>query len=276
MSDQTPTTTTATDAARGQVSTAAAEVYEAFFVPALFGQFADPVLEHAGVDAGDRMLDVGCGTGVVARAARRRVGATGTVAGVDPNEGMLMVARRSDPSIDWRSGTAEELPFEGRSFDRTISPFAAMFFTDRARALREMARVTSLGGTVTVATWASLDRTPGYEAMVASIADELGEGAADALRAPFTLGDTDHVRQLLAPLGTEVRVEVIGGAARFPSIADWVRTDVRGWTLADLVDDEGEARLTERAERELATFVAGDGSVAFAAPAIVATVDIRR
>lgn len=51
------------------------------------------------------------------------------------------------------------------------------------------------------------------------------------------LGDIDEVERLLAAIGTNVRVEEVDGTARFASIADWVHTDVRGWTLADLVDD---------------------------------------
>ena len=121
-----------TDADRGQVNADAAHVYETFFVPALFGQFPEPVIDHARVRSGARVLDVGCGTGIVARAARRRLGDTGAVAGVDPNDGMLAVARRSDPSVDWRSGTAEKLPFDDRCFDCTITQFAAMFFVDRS------------------------------------------------------------------------------------------------------------------------------------------------
>ncbi len=268
------TTTTISGAERGQVNTAAAEIYDAFFVPALFGQFPEPVLDHATVSPGDRVLDVGCGTGIVARAARRRVGANGEVAAVDPNEGMLAVARRSERSISWHSGGAESLPFDDDSFDHTISQFAAMFFADRTVALGEMARVTRDGGTVTIATWAGLDRTPGYEAMVALIADELGDEAADALRAPFVLGDVEEVRRLLMPIGNDLRLDEISGTARFASIADWVHTDVRGWTLADLVDDAGEAALVARAERELAAFVSADGSVAFAAPALVGTIRI--
>jgi len=259
-------------AERGQVNTEAAEVYEAFFVPALFGQYPDHVLGHAGVCAGDRVADVGCGTGIVAIAARRLVGADGHVVGVDPNHGMLAVAHRAEPSIDWRSGTAESLPLDDRSFDHTVSQFAAMFFTDRATALHEMARITVPRGTVTIATWARLDRSPGYDAMVALIDDELGSEAADALRAPFHLGEADDVRQLLAPLGGDVRVDEFDGSARFASIAGWVHTDIRGWTLADLVDDAGEAALVARARRELASFVAPDGSVAFPAPALCGTV----
>jgi SAM-dependent methyltransferase len=270
MTDHASPTTS--DAERGQVSTAAAEVYEAFFVPALFGQFPEPVLDHAGVGPGARVLDVGCGTGVLARATRALVGPRGAVAAVDPNEGMLVVARRADPSIEWRVGVAESLPFGDDAFDHTVSQFAAMFFTDREEAVREMERVTTSGGTVTVVTWAGLDRTPGYDAMVSLIADELGEQAADALRAPFVLGDVDAVGRMLGPVGGAARVDELPGTARFASIADWVHTEVRGWTLADMVDDDAEARLIARAERELTRFVLPDGSVAFACPALVATV----
>ncbi|WP_436792860.1 class I SAM-dependent methyltransferase [Actinospongicola halichondriae] len=263
-----------TDAERGQVNAEAAEIYDAFFVPALFGQFSEPVLDRAGVEVGDRVLDVGCGTGILARAARCRVGPTGQVAGVDPNDGMLTVARRADDSVDWRQGVAERLPFGDTTFTRTVSQFAAMFFVDRAQALKEMARVTASGGTVTTATWSRLEHTPGYEAMVSLINDELGDAAADALRAPFILGEPGQVRDLLSPFGPKISISEVDGTARFSSIADWVHTDVRGWTLADLVDDEAEATLINRAERELARFVASDGTVTFPAPAIVASVTI--
>lgn len=271
----TDPTTTMTDADRGQVNATAAEIYDDFFVPALFGQFTDPVLHHAGVAEGERVLDVGCGTGILARAARAQVGANGHVAGIDPNEGMLSVARRAQTSVDWRTGTAESLPFDAGAFDRTICQFSAMFFRDRATALDEMARVTRTGGSVTTVTWSSLDQTTGYAAMVSLIADELGPEAANALRAPFVLGEHEQIRAMVSRIGTDLRIDEIQGTARFSSIADWVHTDVRGWTLADLVDDAGEARLTRRAERDLAGFVSPDGTVAFPAPAIVATVSVE-
>ena len=79
---------------RWQVSTEAAEVYESCFVPAIFGVWASPVADAAGIGTGNRVLDVGCGTGVLAREALRRVGRAGQVVGLDLNEGMLAVAAR--------------------------------------------------------------------------------------------------------------------------------------------------------------------------------------
>lgn len=270
MTDRTDTS----HGEHGQVTSAAAEIYESFFVPALFGQFTGPVLDRAGVGDGSRVLDVGCGTGVLARAAARRTGRRGSVAAVDPNDGMLAVARRVEPSVAWRPGVAESLPFADRTFDRIVSQFAAMFFTDRPAALAEMSRVCVPGGTVTVGTWASLDRTPGYAAMVTVVERELGDVPADELRAPFVLGRPGDLRPLLADVGDDACVDEVGGVARFDSIEDWVRTDVRGWTLSELVDDDAEAALIERARRELAPFVDGDGSVEFAVPALIGTVTV--
>jgi ubiquinone/menaquinone biosynthesis C-methylase UbiE len=106
---------------RGQVSRSAAEVYEEFFVPALFEEWTDRVAEAARVGPGARVLDVACGTGVLARKVAGRVGSTGSVVGLDVNDGMLAVARRAAPGIEWRQGRAEALPFGDASFDAVVS-----------------------------------------------------------------------------------------------------------------------------------------------------------
>jgi SAM-dependent methyltransferase len=100
------------EAERWQVSTDAAEVYESCFVPAIFGAWAGPVADAAGIRMGDTVLDVGCGTGVLARDALRRVGQEGQVVGLDLNEGMLAVAARTEPKVEWRQRDAASLPFE--------------------------------------------------------------------------------------------------------------------------------------------------------------------
>lgn len=260
-----------TDANQGQVAATAAEVYEEFFIPALFGDWPDRVLDAAAVAGGHQVLDVGCGTGVLARAAAARAGADGRVVGLDPNEGMLSVARRAAAPIEWRSGLAENLPFDDATFDRVVSQFAIMFFTDREAAIAEMARVLAPGGTVAVAAWASLDDTPGYAAMVELLRELFGDEAADALIAPYILGDRAEVHDLLSTAFPDVTVTLHDGVARFESIEAWVHTDIRGWTLADTIDDNQYQTLLGEAERTLTRFTDDQGRVRFSAPALVAT-----
>ncbi|HKA83763.1 MAG TPA: methyltransferase domain-containing protein [Acidimicrobiales bacterium] len=257
------------DTDRGQVSASAAEVYDAFFVPALFEQWTDVILDVADVRPGHRVLDVGCGTGVLARAAHARVGAHGHVEGLDPNDGMLSVARRAEPDIEWRPGLAEQLPYPDRSFDRTVSQFALMF-TDPKAALNEMSRVTRPDGRVTVAVWDRLDNNRGY-ARLAALLDELfGSDAADAIRVPYQLGDEVSLLDLATGALPDPTVERHPGVARFESIEAWLHTEIRGWTLADSIDDRGFAALLDAARKRLSDLVA-DGRVAFAVSALVVT-----
>ena len=96
---------------RFQVSLGAAEQYEARFVPAIFAEWAPLLADISGVGPASRVLDVACGTGIVARTVADRLAGTGRVVGVDLNDGMLAVARRVRPDLDWRQGDAADLPF---------------------------------------------------------------------------------------------------------------------------------------------------------------------
>jgi SAM-dependent methyltransferase len=258
--------------ARGQVTRGAADVYEEFFVPALFHDWTARVSEAAGLKPGDRVLDVACGTGVLTREAWARIQPGGSLAGVDINDGMLAVARRRSPEIEWQQGPAESLPFGDGSFDAVVSQFGLMFFEDRVAALREMWRVLQPGGRLAVAVWDSLDNTPGYAAVTALLQRMFGDQVADGMRAPFNLGDTEILLPLFAAAGIpDARLSTMDGTARFPSIESWVHTDVKGWTLADLIDDVQYEALQQEAQRELKHFVQEDGTVTFRAPGHIIT-----
>ena len=256
---------------RGQVSASAARVYEEFFVPALFREWAPRVADAADLRPGQRVLDVACGTGVLAREVARRVG-PGSVCGLDCNPGMLAVARARAPDIEWRPGRAEALPFAAGEFDAVVSQFGLMFFEDQAGALRELWRVLGPGGMLGVAVWARLADTPGYAAMVELLQQLFGERIAAELRAPYRLGDPDALSSLFTEAGIAgAGIETAAGTARFPSIADWVRTDVKGWTLADMIDDEQCEMLVRVATVHLHRFERQGGGVEFSAPAHIAS-----
>ena len=257
--------------AAGQVSTAAAQIYEESLVPALFDQWVGPILDAVHPLEGERLLDVGAGTGLVARAALGRVGTTGSVIAVDPNEGMLAMAERLGPGLDLRRGTAEELPVADDEIDCLTCQFALMFFSERAKAIGEMARVLRPGGRVGVATWAAVEELPGFAAMVDLFGAELGDWAADAMRAPFSIGTAEALGDLLRPSFPDVAVTRREGLARFRSIDDWLYSEIRGWTLSEHVDDDQYAHLRAQATERLARVVGADGMVSFAAPALIAT-----
>lgn len=248
----------------GQVSGSAAEIYEAFFVPALFGPWAQRVADVAELRPGIDVLDVACGTGVLARAAAGRVAPGGTVTGLDRNPGMLEVARRLAPGLHWQEGRAEVLPFPDRSFDAVLCQFGLMFFEGRAQALREMARVRRSGGVLALAVWDRLDASPGYAAMARLLDRLFGRRAAAELEAPFALGGKRALASLLEEAGlagAAIRTEE--GTACFPSLESWLYTDIRGWTLAGLIDEQQYRHLCEEAPEALGRFLAPDGSVAF-------------
>ena len=257
---------------KGQATGSAAEIYEEFFVPALFLQWSLRVADAAQLAPGQKVLDVACGTGVLAREAAKRVDPGGAVVGLDRNEGMLAVARRKASGIEWRLGRAESLPFADHAFDAVVSQFGLMFFEDRIAALKEMWRVLRAGGRLAVAVWDALDHTPGYAAMTALLRRLFGERVANELRAPFVLGDPDALRPVFAEAGVpKVEIRTLDGTARFPSIESWVHTNVKGWTLADLIDDAQYQRLLQEAAKELSPYVQRDGTVAFCCPAHVVT-----
>lgn len=250
-----------------QVTDDAAVIYEQSFVPAIFAHAAVMVADAAAIRPGDRVLDVGCGTGAVAREAARRVGADGRVVGLDLNPRMLEVARRLAPDIDWREGDAGHLPFEEASFDAVVSQFMLMFTPDPAAALREMWRVLAPRGRLAVAVCGPLAETPGYAALAGLAERVCSAEVVELLRSPFVLGDTARLAELVRAAGLEgAGIATRACPVRFPSIDALVHTEVRASPIRDVIDERSFQALLEGAREDLARWCTDGKEIAFSMP----------
>jgi ubiquinone/menaquinone biosynthesis C-methylase UbiE len=255
------------------VFTRLAEVYEEFYVPSVLREWARTLAEAAGVEVGDSVLDLACGTGVLARTIVDRVGLRGMVVGVDPNEGMLAVARRKAPAIEWRVGHAEELPFEGQSFDVVACQFGLMFFGDRTRAIREMVRVLRPGGRLVAVVWDKVEELPIYAILEGLLRKHYGPVVIEEFLVPHSLGSPELLTSLFADAGVEKpRIERYRATTCFPSLREWLWIEVKEWLLGDSMDEVGFESLLGEAEELFQPFISPEGVLVSPAPGYVVTV----
>jgi ubiquinone/menaquinone biosynthesis C-methylase UbiE len=230
-----------------QVAGSAPEVYERELVPAVFGPWAPILIELADLGPGDRVIDIACGTGIVARTAAARLGPSGAVAGVDLNPGMLNVARSlkttdGAASVQWQEASADKLPFPDGSFDVAYCQLGLQFFADRLAALSEMRRVLSAKGRLAVMVWCGIREAPGFEAFAEILERNVGSPAAILMRAPFGLSDADELSHLVAAAGfRNVVVQRRMGTVEFPSVERFVLSYVAGSPLASHVSQASDA-----------------------------------
>jgi ubiquinone/menaquinone biosynthesis C-methylase UbiE len=251
-----------TDTETFQIPIEVAELYETKFVPALFAEWAPRLTEIAGVKAGDQVMDVACGTGIVARTAADIVGTDGRVVGVDLNEAMLAVAARVRPELEWRQGDATRLPFADSEFDAVVCQMALMFFPDRERALGEMGRVVKPNGTVAVCVPASLDAQPAYGPFVEMAARHAGPEAVSLLSTYWACGDLDQLTALFESAGLRVtQTSTVAGVARFASPEELVATEVESTPLVERISDQVYARIKSEAREVLQSYVTTAGTL---------------
>lgn len=238
-----------------QIPLEAAESYEARFVPAIFAEWAPHIVAAAGVGPDDHVLDVCCGTGIVARTVADRLGERGRVIGLDLNEAMLTVAARVRPDLEWRQGDAHALPFDDHHFDAVTCQMALMFLTDRHRALAEMGRVVRPGGRVALVVPAALGDQPAYRPFVEIAARHAGPAARSLLATYWNTGDLTELVALVESAGMEVvEHRTRAGTARFASSDAFVTTEVEGSPLAARIDDPTAAAIRRDVARELAHY----------------------
>jgi ubiquinone/menaquinone biosynthesis C-methylase UbiE len=239
----------------------AAELYQRHLVPAITAGWAADLVERVGLRRGERVLDVACGTGVVARAAAERVGRTGHVAGVDINAGMLAVARLlpagPGAGIGWFEGSVLGLPFAAGSYDVVLCQLGLQFFPDQPAALAEMRRVLVTGGRLGLNVYGPIERNPAAFALARALDRHLGPDASVTKRAEHALADPALLRMLAAEAGfSRVRIVTETRIVRFASVSDYLRIQLTATPLASLLKHQAEGSIRQLAAA-LITDVAG-------------------
>jgi SAM-dependent methyltransferase len=229
----------------------AAESYDRFmgrYSVQLSAQLAD----LAGVTAGQRVLDVGCGPGALTAELVARVGAD-NVAAVDPSEPFVAAARERHPDVDVQQAPAESLPHPDDAFDAALAQLVVHFMADPVAGLREMARVTKPGGAVAASVWdLAGDRAPPSPFWRA--AKRLRPGAENG--AARTGAREGELAGLFEQAGLrDVRTEEHGSTVRYEDFDDWwlpytYGVGPAGAYAVKLPEDERE-ELREACRREL-------------------------
>jgi ubiquinone/menaquinone biosynthesis C-methylase UbiE len=259
----------------------AAEFYERWPAQYVLGPWAPALLEAAGLRAGDDVLDVACGTGVVARLAARSVQPDGRVVGLDLNPGMVAVARAlplpPGITVDWREGSALALPFDAHTFDAVVCQQGLQFFPDRPRALREMLRVLRPGGRVAVSVWSQ--PTAFNLALRDALKQWVSVSASETMATAQSLTDVDEVKQLVDGAGfADVVVKTLTMITRLPPLDDFVPGQVAAAPVAREVAAAGAealASIVRDVKAAMQPYVDGYG-VTFPAKAHIATGRVPR
>lgn len=204
-----------------------AENYERYLVPAIFAPIAADLLDIVSPQLGDSVLDVACGTGVVARRATQLVGPSGQVVGVDMLADMLDQAQAlpaTDPPVEWRQAAADDLPFPDDSFNVVLCQHGLQFFPDKAAALREMVRVLAPNGKLGLLVLEDISRMQPLTALKEALASNIGPEPASFVQVVGSMGDEAELRHLVEEAGfREVRVRGLTKDVEFPSPEEFLR-----------------------------------------------------
>lgn len=197
------------------------EMYEKWLVGPLFRPWAEIIVEEMKVLPGDRILDVACGTGILARLAKERVGNAGLVVGIDISPDMLSVARAVAPDIDWREGNATLLPLQNEEqFDVVACQQGLQFFPDKPAAAAQMRRALARGGRLAVAAWCSDEKIPFFRELRRVAERHLGRIADPR----YSFGDVSLLEVLLREAGFgEVQSRTLSRTIRFKDGAHFLR-----------------------------------------------------
>ena len=216
-------------------------------------------LVAVGVEWGQRVLDIACGTGLATRASVSAVGPSGSVVGVDVNPKMIAAARTmpgdNEGTVEWRTASALDLPFADGEFDAAICQQGMQFFPDPAGGLREVARTVSDGGRISATVWAAPELNPFFRAETDMLVEFCGYDRGESVGAYATGGGDQVVAWFEAAGLRAITIDAIEAVASLPPVVEYVPRHLRvtPWSVGFFdLDPETQREAIEYVERSLA------------------------
>ena len=246
------------------VDTSAAEAFETYLVPTIFGPWSEMLVDLADPKPGEALLDVGCGTGAAVRYAARRLGRKVSYAAIDLNPGMIAYAGTLDRAgrVDWRRGDVTAMPFADGAFDAIVGNQLLQFLPDRAAALAEMTRVLKDSGRAVFNVYCRLDLCPGHCAVARAL--EKHDVDPAGILNPYSFGDPAALGDALQAAGfRDVSVVRRTMESRFASAAAFVAALAAGGPSArhalEQLDADGLRQVVDAVSQTLSDYVDADG-----------------
>lgn len=244
------------------------EAYEKHMVPMLFKPIAKKLIEYANPKAEECVLDVACGTGIVARLVASQSGTGKNVIGIDLNPSMLNVAKNAALNegfeIEWREGSATKLPFLDEMFDVVFCQFSLQYFPDKLLALKEMYRVLKPNGRVLLSLPRSIQYSPSTFVLAKALKNHISDEALAMMQKPFSLCDKEEIRELVTQAGFKSHIKNIVEPFFTSSIEEFVHRQISGSPLAQPVGqatDAARTALLSEVVSSLQDYVDDDGMV---------------
>lgn len=225
------------------------EAYERYIVPAFSGAWAQDMVNRARLQGGDRVLDLGCGTGIVSRHVWKAMGESVCTSGMDANEAVLQKARALSPErtvpIEWNHGHAESLPYSNATFNVVLCQQGLQYFSDACRALGEVKRVLVPKGRIVFSVWRPLSCFPFYSAVHRALHRYVSSQAAATLASAFPPGNAGDLKKLFTATGfRHVGISLVIKQMRYSPLDEFL---MGGFAASPFA---GEILALEKAKRE--------------------------
>ena len=237
------------------------ENYDRYLGSVLFEPYAEDLVARLNLPDGANVLELACGTGIVTRRLREKLGPAATLVATDLNEPMLDYARlkfEAPAGLEWKQADATDLQFADESFDAVVCQFGLMFFPDKEKAVGETYRVLKPGGRFLFNVWDTIELNDLPHVAHSIVSGYFQDNPPDFYEVPFSFYDHEKIRTLLAGAGfKEIQLSVVPKTAISPSARDAAHGLLHGNPIATAIKERDEAGLAE-VEAAVATKLASD------------------